>query len=288
MPTDEHCRGREPDRPPPAGFELLDNDHSGGRRRPVPPRLLVLGLLCTQSALFLAFAVHQLGTGAYLGVHLGVCATAAAIGLFCACPSPTIEDAGDRTAILIQLLIWTLLAGPFGAAVAAMLLVPSSSRAGRTEDETESVLGNDAGFQPARLELVHGSLLDRRLRIEHAHRIRPLVDVILDGTQLEKFDALGLISKRFSPAVAPTLRRALEDKDGSVRVLAATVLAKQHDGHTNRIGALQAQAQAASACSEDWRELGQARLDYAGSGLLETSRADIELRHARADFARAE
>jgi hypothetical protein len=65
-------------------------------------------------------------------------------------------------------------------------------------------------------------------------------------------------------------------------------LAKQHDGHTNRIGALQAQAQAASACSEDWRELGQARLDYAGSGLLETSRADIELRHARADFARAE
>jgi hypothetical protein len=287
MPTDEHYHGQDPDRAPPTGFELTNKDHCRGRLLTVPPILFTLGLLFTQLALFLAFALLQLGTGAYLSVHLGVCATAATIGLLCAWPSSTIEDAGDRNAVLIQLLVWTVLAGPFGTAVAAMLLVPTSPRASRAEDKTESGFGRDARSQVARLELVHGSLLDRRLRIEHAHRVRPLADVILDGTQLEKFDALGLISKRFSPAVAPTLRRALEDKDGSVRVLAASVLAKQHDGHTKRIGALQAKAQAASACSEAWRELGQARLDYAGSGLLEASRADVELRHARDDLARA-
>ena len=78
------------------------------------------------------------------------------------------------------------------------------------------------------------------MRLERAHAIRPLLDVIIEGTQLEKFDALSLISKRYDPALAPALRRALEDKDASVRVLAATVLAQQNNAHTKRIGALQA------------------------------------------------
>ncbi len=96
----------------------------------------------------------------------------------------------------------------------------------------------DRRSELTRLELLHGSLLDRRLRLGHAHAIRPLLDVMIEGTQVEKLDALSLISKRYAPALAPALRRALEDKDGSVRVLAATVMAQQHNAFTKRIGAL--------------------------------------------------
>lgn len=125
------------------------------------------------------------------------------------------------------------------------------------------------------------------MRLERAHAIRPLLDVIIEGTQLEKFDALSLISKRYDPALAPALRRALEDKDASVRVLAATVLAQQNNAHTKRIGALQAIARAEAGTSSDWSELGQAHFDYAVSGLLETSRAEIEVSHALDYLARA-
>ena len=172
------------------------------------------------------------------------------------------------------------LAGPFGTVVAAALLVPR--KAGASDAE---VAASRPGL--TRLELLHGSLLDSRMRLERAHAIRPLLDVIIEGTQLEKFDALSLISKRYDPALAPALRRALEDKDASVRVLAATVLAQQNNAHTKRIGALQAVAKADAGTSSDWSELGQAHFDYAVSGLLETSRAEIEVSHALDYLARA-
>jgi predicted Zn-dependent protease len=79
----------------------------------------------------------------------------------------------------------------------------------------------------------------------------------------------------------------LEDRDGSVRVLAATVMARQHNAYTKRIGALQAFAKTSPERPDHWGELGRARLDYAGSGLLEASRADAEATRARADLIRA-
>jgi hypothetical protein len=136
-----------------------------------------------------------------------------------------------------------------------------------------------------RLALLHSALLDRRLRIGDAHSIRSLFDVMIDGTQLEKLDALSLISKHYAPALAPALKRALEDGDSSVRVLAATVMAQQHNAYTKRIGVLQASAKAAPGHSDGWSELGQACLDYAESGLLEASRAATEANQGRAYLA---
>jgi predicted Zn-dependent protease len=79
----------------------------------------------------------------------------------------------------------------------------------------------------------------------------------------------------------------LEDGDSSVRVLAATVMAQQHNAHTKRIGALQVAASAEPARSDGWGELGQACLDYAESGLLEASRAETEANRGRAHLARS-
>jgi hypothetical protein len=138
-----------------------------------------------------------------------------------------------------------------------------------------------------RLELLHGSLLDGRLRLEHSHTIQPLLDVIIEGTQNEKLDALGLVFKHYAPSLAPALKRALGDKDASVRVLAATVMAQQHNAYTKRIGALQIVASATPESSNHWRQLAQAHFDYAQSGLLEASRAEAEASRAFTHLARA-
>jgi hypothetical protein len=185
-------------------------------------------------------------------------------------------------------LAWTTLAGPFGAFIATgLLLVPrgggaSASAAGRPN------LADGPDAAVSRLELLHHALLDRRLRLGQAHLIRPLLDVILDGTQIEKFNALSLISKRYAPAVGPALKRVLEDKDGSVRVLAATVMARQHNGYTRRIGERQAIARATPDDPNGWSALARAHLDYVGSGLLEKSRAETEWEQARIHLAHSE
>ncbi len=232
------------------------------------------------STLFLAFATARLETRAFVNLHLALCAATATFGLWWVGAASTAADADDKIAAVLQSVAWTVLAGPFGAVVAAALFVPRKAGASHAEA---------AASRPGltRLELLHGSLLDSRMRLERAHAIRPLLDVIIEGTQLEKFDALSLISKRYDPALAPALRRALEDKDASVRVLAATVLAQQNNAHTKRIGGLQAIARAEAGTSGDWSELGQAHFDYAVSGLLETSRSEIEINHALDYLARA-
>lgn len=237
---------------------------------------LLLCLCCLQAGLFAAFATGRVDASAFLQVHLGMCAVLAILGCYLSATASI-----DRAAMLFQLAAWTGLAGPFGCFIAAGLLVRRSSA-------TVSDAGAGPGPDLPRLQLLHGSLLDRRLRLEQVHPVRPLLDVIVEGTQSEKFDALGLIHKRYTPALATTLRRALEDADGSVRVLAATVMAQQHNAHTRRIGVLQESARANADVPQRWRDLGQAQQDYAQSGLLDASRAETELGRARHHLSRAQ
>lgn len=271
----------EADGKTPAASALARGAEDWGRLRTSRPLLLLLGSLCLQSALFLAFAADHLDMGLYISFHLGVCAITAMFGGWCFRAPSAAERVNDKTAMVLQVVAWAILAGPFGTLIAIALLVPRSAGATHIEATT----GQHSEL--TRLELLHGSLLDRRLRVERAHAIRPLLDVIIDGTQIEKFDALSVISKRYAPALAPALRAALRDRDGSVRVLASTVMAQQHDAFTKRIGVLQAIAREAPETSNHWKELGQAHLDYSESGLLETSRAEAEVRYALAHLSRA-
>jgi hypothetical protein len=256
---------------------------------------LVSGLLCLEAVLFVAFSANHLGMLTVLGIHLSLCAMTATTGRRWVRAHSAVAHAGDNAATVLLLAAWTALAGPFGTIVAATLLVPQ--RPAVSADASTDAGSPPSGATPARadrhhemtrLELLHSALLDRRMRIGGAQTVRPLIDVMIEGTQIEKLDALSLISKHYVPALAPALRRALEDGDSSVRVLAATVMAQQHNAHTKRIGALQAFARATSECSNNWRELGQAYLDYAESGLLEASRAETEASRGRVHLARSQ
>jgi hypothetical protein len=211
---------------------------------------MVFGLFCLQWGLFLAFVAHRLDTRWYSTVHLGLGAVIAIAGIWWAWSSATAGARGNA-AIVVQLALWTVLGGPFGLTIAAMLLVPRSPKAGRTQAGTAAKAARAGRSELTRFELLHNAMLDHRLRLEHAYLIRPLLDVILDGTQTEKLDALSIISKRYTPQLAPVLRRALEDKEASVRVLAATVIAQQHNRNTTPIGTSQTMAGATpEACAQ--------------------------------------
>jgi hypothetical protein len=244
---------------------------------------LGLPLLAGEAGLLFAFAARGLPPRSYLLDHLGLCLAAALIAALWAGLARRGERAG-RLAPGLQLVLWALLAGPFGAIAALALL--GSGPAAPPDDPPDDTQGPVAPFD--RLERLHGAVLDGRLREPGAHRVRALVDVLAGGGRAEKFDALNVISRRYTPAAAPLLKRALADPDASVRVLAATVIARQHDVHTRRIGALQTRAAAAPDGSrEGWAELAEARLAYAESGLLDSARADAERASADADLAQA-
>lgn len=241
----------------------------------------LLWLCFLQSNLFLAFASGRLETTWYLSCHLGLCTITAALGARWARASATDGDAGTRFALVMQVVGWMALGGPFGTLVATALFVPEAKPVRIGEAAT--------GQRPElpRHEVLHNLLLDHRLRLHGARAAHPMLDIMIEGTRLEKLDALGVISRRYAPAFATALRRALHDSDNSVRVLGATVLAQQHGIFAKRLGALQASAKEDPENPGIWRDLGQACLAYAESGLLEAAETRALAREAHANFARA-
>lgn len=240
--------------------------------------LLGCGLLGFDSVLFASFHTARIEWPSALGAHL-------ALGFVTAMPGFG-SGQGGRQVKRLQLAAWMTLMGPFGVLIGMTLFLPRTQARAGTPQQGLAMPDDEAESAPSRLEMLRNDLSDGRLRLGGGHLIRPLLDVVIEGENTEKLDALSLIAKRYVPGFAPALRRALQDADGSVRVLAATVVAQLHNGHTRRIGALQDAVQAAPT-PEVWRAFGEARLAYAASGLLEADRAKREADEGHDCLARA-
>ena len=243
------------DRARPAGAEFARDAH--GRRWTFGPWLVAVSLLFLESGLFLAFAAGDLELTGYIELHLGLCATMVAAGLCWIRILTADEDRNGWTAIVLQLGAWTALAGPFGALMAMALVAPRNADA--TGDLAPAT--PEAGPELTRLELLHGSLLDSRLRLEDAHPIQPLLDVILTEPR-----SRNSMRSALSPSITPQPWRPRCSgrwKTGTApcRVLAATVMARQHNAYTKRIGALQVIAQGLARMSGS---LGRARTGPSG------------------------
>lgn len=241
--------------------------------RGVVAALLGCGLLGLNSVLLADFYAARIGWQQALGTHL-------ALAFVTALPGVRRRRGGRRRVEWLHLAAWMLLLGPFGVLIGMTLFLPRTHAEDGTAPQRPAMPDDGAEATPGRLELLRNDLMDGRLRLGGGHLIRPLLDVIIEGETTEKLDALGLVAKRYVPGFAPVLRRALQDADSSVRVLAATVAAQLHNSHTRRIGALQDAAQAMPT-PEAWRALGEARLAYAASGLLEADRAKREADEGR-------
>jgi hypothetical protein len=298
----------------------------GAERRSHPAGLVagLLGfsvvLLGWQVALTAALLDGLVGLGAYAGIHFGGCILLAAWLVW----RRNAARVPDPYLTALQILAWSAAAGPFGAFVAVSLAFgPGPIGAGVMTDVVDlwrrrlQRRSQKAGFAwdwmtnrvaewlPAphilhdvenrpddpsaidRVESIHLAMRDRRIRVEGAHHIRPLMDVIAEGSQSEKLEALGVVYRKYDAGLGVVLKRALQDPDTPIRVLAATVTAKLNATFSRKIGDCQAATVAMPDLAQSWQNLAAARLAYAESGLLEASRARVEIAAATEDLARA-
>jgi hypothetical protein len=243
---------------------------------------LTAALLGYQTALLSALLFGQIQLGTYIVVDVFGCAALAALLVWRA---RHVRN-GDRYFAVLQIVAWSAVAGPFGTLVAMAVAFssPVHSRIARDRGVVRMTTEHD---EVELCERVHIALLDHRIRIEGASRIHPLIDVIAEGSQPEKLEALGVVYRKFETRLVAVLRRGLRDSDASVRVLAATVMSKLHAVFVGKVGACQATATAHPLMAQSWRNLAQARLAYAASGLLEGEQARAQIESAVGDLSRA-
>jgi hypothetical protein len=241
--------------------------------------IVVLGW---QTAMLLALFGEAIELGTYAGIHFSVCLVLAAWAWRL---NATAQD--YRYSAALQIVGWAAFAGPFGAFIATALSL--SSRPIPSKLLSDGDIADPTNDSPAidRVERMHIALLDRRVRCEGAFRVRPLIDVIAEGSRSEKLEALGVVYRRYEAGLSAVLKRAMRDPDMSVRVLAATVAAKLHASYSREIGDRQTTAAANPTLAENWANLAEARLAYAESGLVEPPRARQQIEFAIHDLSRA-
>jgi hypothetical protein len=242
----------------------------------------VVVLLAWQIALLSALLGGIIELGAYAGIHFFGCFVLAA----CLVWRLNAAAIDDRCSTALQMVAWSTIAGPFGALVALALLLPSAPAGSKILGDRDVDGATTGCCAIGRVERTHIALIDHRVRLEGACRIRPLIDVIAEGSQPEKLEALGIVYRRYEARLSAVLKRALGDPDTSVRVLAATVIAKLHATYSRKIGDCQTAVAATPGFAQNWRNLAEARLAYAESCLLETSRARAQIEHAVNDLSR--
>ena len=182
-------------------------------------RMLLFGLCAVgiETALFLASKDIDL----YLAVliHGSICL---AIALSARYLTREIE----LRSYFVQLALWTFVAGPFGA-----MITPCGSRLKSRFSNGAHFKSslNSYNFETNRMDRVFrllNELHDRRIKVSGTVLPAPLIEVLFEGSQKEKFDTLNLIGRRFDPSLLPVLRVATQDPDLSVRVLAGTIKSK--------------------------------------------------------------
>jgi hypothetical protein len=230
-----------------------------------------------QADVFLAAADQRLGVGALLaGQAYLLTANLLLAALFRLRP--------DVCGALLQLALWSLIAGPFGTIVAAGLgafrwPAATSDFASWLQEQVEPERGK-------RLQGLRSALRYGRLRIEGASAVKPLSEVFLHGSQNEKLDALNAIGRRYDPVFGTALRLASKDADASVRVLASTVTAQLQAAASRAVAAKRAAAYSSSA-PEAWLSLAAAHLGYEASGLLGAEQRKNESKAALAAIEQA-
>jgi hypothetical protein len=239
--------------------------------------LLAAILLVFQIVIFASFAGGLLSGAGYVLCHIGSCFVTWQYRRLGA-------NHGEGAVFVLQIALWTALAGPFGTVLSFVLLIPKHASSSLEQPAIASEPRTLNGFTPERLEM---ALLDSRLPLERALPPKSLFDVLAEGTRAEKFEALGIIAQSYDPALAPALRRALADADAPVRVLAATVLAKLRASFVKQVGAMQSQAARAPHVPGWWRDLARARFELARSGLLDTQRSREEISRAEEELGKA-
>jgi hypothetical protein len=176
-----------------------------------------LGTVLTEALITLSAVFLDPPVSALVACHLGV-------GLLLAGLAWRQRRNADAS-IFLLLAIATAGAGPFGAvgmfaAIMADTRRPSEASAG------EGAAGETAGDISKRL---HDSIVAGRELSGRSSGLASFRDILAFGSFQDKQAALAIITRRFTPPLAPALRMALRDPDAAVRVQAATAAARIED-----------------------------------------------------------
>jgi len=127
---------------------------------------------------------------------------------------------------LAILAIVSSVAGIFGAAGALVGFIGSlifSSRAQHFKDWYESIFPTDSISEP---QVIYDRIMEGFDENPRAYGVMPFVDVMKLGSENQKRRALAKMTSRFNPRFSPAFRVALADKSNTIRVQAATAIAK--------------------------------------------------------------
>ncbi|HFC53175.1 MAG TPA: tetratricopeptide repeat protein [Gammaproteobacteria bacterium] len=185
---------------------------------------------------------------------------------------------GSRTVYL--LLVATAAFGPLGVLGTMFTILMHSIYRRFSTDFNDWYSGLFPEDPPDEISEL-AEFLEAHSRLSGANIPDSFRDILANGTQQQKRDAVVLMAKHFRPSFAPAMRSALVDQDSSIRILAASLITnieKEFQNKTMRVD----RAVAESPDSVK-RLLEQARLydDYAFTGLLEEDREEANRERAR-------
>jgi tetratricopeptide (TPR) repeat protein len=181
----------------------------------------------------------------------------------------------------LMLVVSTALFGPLAAP--GMVLLLSLHRAFRRQAHSFQEW-YDSLF-PAE-ELSGAEALYRQLERQHegSGTTESFMDLLDAGSRAQKRAVIVLITRHFRPAFAPALLKALADGDNTIRVLAATALARIEQAFTERAMALDRAVAVDPDNAERRLERGRHYDDYAFTGLLQPDREQGNRTRALADY----
>jgi hypothetical protein len=127
---------------------------------------------------------------------------------------------------LAILAIVSSVAGIFGAAGSLLGFVVSlvfSTRSQHFKDWYESIFPTDSISDP---QLIYDRIIEGFDENPRTYGVMPFVEVMRLGSENQKRRALAKMTSRFNPRFAPAFRIALADNSNTIRVQAATAIAK--------------------------------------------------------------
>ncbi|MES2984660.1 MAG: hypothetical protein V4735_05685 [Pseudomonadota bacterium] len=127
---------------------------------------------------------------------------------------------------LALLAIVSSVTGIFGAVGALLGFVSTlifRARAQRFGDWYESIFPTDTPSDP---QTIYDTIIEGIDENPSAYGVMPFTDVMRLGSENQKRRALAKMTSRFSPRFAPAFRVALADSSNTIRVQAATAIAK--------------------------------------------------------------
>jgi hypothetical protein len=166
--------------------------------------------------------------------------------------------AGNQLGFALPLTVATAVAGPIGAGsmLAAMLLTEFFRRSAKPAadwlDGLDEARGSGTRTNPSR---------DREGAVS-AVEVTPLMDILEMGDELQKQEVVALVTRSFRPALAPLLKRALEDSSNAIRVQAATAMARIEGRFLHRAMQLDQLAAKKPGSSDVARDLAHLYDDY--------------------------